>query len=406
MSGEMMIRPDAKPIGMSGYGGRKKQSLLTAARHNLRDIQKELGADSHIDARRICLNEIIAGPCTPAGVNERAFALMGGIGYKPKRKDFTQAHELLFALAAKTQLDARAFFLFCLDFVVAEFGLDSILSAVIHNDESAPHLHILLIPIANGEYVGSSLITRPSLAEFREKFASNVFKVFRVRVEKPLTGSMRAQVAQTVHEGLKTMLGSHIHGAVLDTILKAAGRNPASFMAALNIAMPELNDGGAEFRRIALSTGKGGKTERVWKPNGFERAVFDGVPKPYGFESRPEGDCKNIKTIPCVASNKESPLLSSPPPARQPAIELPKPQIEDRRVDRHHLLDPDEGEKERMCLDAVRDRDEDHDLALFDPDTCEYSKRPPAARRHRQAADAWVAAALPTKTTGAAAAQH
>lgn len=390
----MMIRPGAKPIGMSGYGGRKKQSLLTAARHNLRDIQSELGANSHIDAGRMGLNEIIAGPDSPAGINALALVRMAGIGYKPKRKDFTQAHELLFTLASKTELDARAFFLFCLDFVVTEFGIDSVLSAVIHNDESAPHLHILLIPIAGGEYIGSSLITRPSLAELIEKFASSALKAFRVTVEKPLTGPIRAKVAQTVNEGLKAMLGPHIHGAVLDAILKAAGRNPASFMAALNIAMPEFNDGGAEFRRIALSTGKGRKAERAWKPYGFEGAVFDDVPKPYGFENGHEGDRKNIETIPCVVSAKESALLSSPlparpaparppqappPPAPPPAIELREPQIEDG-----------------VELGEVRDHDADHDPALYDLDTGEYFKRPPppAARRQRQAADAWVAAAL------------
>jgi hypothetical protein len=373
MSGEVMIRPDAKSIGLSGYGGRKKQSLLTAARHNLRDIQKELGADSHIDAGRICLNEILAGPCTPAGVNERALALMAGIGYKPKRKDFTQAHELLFTLASKTQLDTRAFFRFCLDFVVAEFGLESILSAVVHHDESAPHLHILLIPIAGGEYVGSSLITKPSLAELIEKFRVSAFKAFRVRVEKPLTGPMRAQVAQTVHEGLKTILGPHIHSAVLDAILKAAGRNPASFMAALNIAMPELNDGGAEFRRIALSTGKGAKTERAWKP--------------YGFESGHGGDRENLDPTPCVVSAKESPSLlpplppqpapvrpppAAPPLARRPAIELLKPQIEEE----------------------VRDRDEDRDPALYDFVKGEWLPQPVRPeRRQQQAARAWVATA-------------
>ena len=398
MSGEMMIRPDAKSIGLSGYGGRKKQSLLTAARHNLRDIQKELGADSHIDAGRICLNEIIAGPCTPAGVNELAQALMAGIGYKPKRKDHTQAHELLFTLASKTQLNTRAFFRFCLDFVVAEFGLESILSAVVHHDEAAPHLHILLIPIAGGEYVGSSLITKPSLAELVEKFRVSAFKAFRVRVEKPLTGAMRAQVAQTVHEGLKTMLWPHIHGAVLDAILKAAGRNPASFMAALNIALPELNDGGAEFRRIALSTGKGGKTERAWKP--------------YGFEIGREGDGENIDATPCVVSAKESPSLSpplpapppAPPAARPPATELPEPQVEDGLEDRDHLLDTEGGEEKRVELDTVRVRDDDLDPAQFYDG--EYFKPPiPAARRHRQAADGWVRSALMAKTTGAAAAR-
>ena len=71
------IKPlDAKTIGASTYRGRKAQTLLQAARHNLRDIQKEIGANSRIDASRICLNEVMAGADNPAGVAAQALSLM------------------------------------------------------------------------------------------------------------------------------------------------------------------------------------------------------------------------------------------------------------------------------------------------------------------------------------------
>ena len=45
-----------------------------------------------------------------------------------------------------------------------------------------------------------------------------------------------------------------------------------------NAIVPEYalpgNDGGKAFKRIALSTGKGGKTERREKPYGFESGVI------------------------------------------------------------------------------------------------------------------------------------
>jgi hypothetical protein len=315
---EFMIRPEAKSIGLSGYDGRKKQSLLAAAKHNLREIQKEIGADRHIKPERICLNEILAGPATAAEVEALAQAMRDGIGYMPKRRDFTQAHEMVFTLSSHTALNTRAFFDFCLAFVVAEFGQRSILSAVIHRDEEAPHLHVLLSPIAAGKYVGSALITKSSWAELVDKFALVAPKAFGVTVEKTLTGPIRKQVTRAVQDGLRSVLGPHISDDLLAVILKAAGRNPAPFKAAMGITVVPINDGGAEFRRIALSTGKGSKRERNCNPYGFEVGKSGDCPKPFGLETGSD-DSEKTETIPCVVSPK-TPTL--PPPTsgiRQPA---------------------------------------------------------------------------------------
>jgi hypothetical protein len=310
---EAMIRPEAKSIGLSTYEGRKKQSLLASAKHNLREIQKEIGAEGHIDAARICLNEIITGPATAAEVEALAQTLRDAIGYRPPRKDFTQAHEIVFTLSSNTSLDTRKFFDFCLEFVVGEFGQGTVLSAVIHRDESAPHMHVLLIPIVDGQYVGSSLITKPSLAKLIDKFALVAQRPFGVIVERTLTGPMRAHVKKKVQEGLKSLLGQHISAELMEVIQKAAARNPAPFKAAMGITVGQLNDGGAEFRRIALSTGKGPKRERINKPYGFAEANSIAPQKPYGFESC-AGDRKDIETILYVVSPKTPTFFPRTPP--------------------------------------------------------------------------------------------
>lgn len=311
---EAMIRPEAKSIGLSTYDGRKKQSLLASAKHNLREIQKEFGAEGHIDAQRICLNEIIAGPATAAEVEALAQSLRNGIGYCPPRKDFTQAHEIVFTLSSNTSLDTRRFFDFCLEFVVGEFGQGTVLSAVIHRDESAPHMHVLLIPIVDGQYVGSPLITKPSLAKLIEKFALVAQKSFGVIVERTLTGPMRAYVKKKVKEELKSLLGQHISAELMEVIQKAAARNPVPFKAAMGITVGPINDGGAEFRRIALSSGRGPKSERINKPYGFAEANSIVPRKPYGFESG-NGDGKNTETILYVVSPKTPTFFPCTPPA-------------------------------------------------------------------------------------------
>jgi hypothetical protein len=346
----------AKTIGASTYRGRKAQTLLQAAGHNLRAIQKELGANSHIDATRICLNEILAGPGTPAGVAALALTLMAGAGVKVDklRKDHTQAHELLFTLPSDTAVNTQDYFKRCHAWAVDQFGGDNILSAVIHRDESAPHMHILIVPIQAGRYVGTSLIDRGKLAKLRAGFATDVAPAFGLRVMPPLTGPARAKVIALIHERLEST-----HDPVLQSVLWLSvkadiARNPASYMTHFGI-VPEYglpgNDGGKAFERIALSTGRGGKTERRAKPYGFESGVSEDVPKPYGFEN----DREKHRNPSCVGF---TPKATSAPA----------------------LLDD-----ESFIEQTTRHRDRDRTSDRYDLTSGDYiPSKPPAPRRHQQ----------------------
>ncbi|MDB5743069.1 MAG: hypothetical protein JWR68_1384, partial [Polaromonas sp.] len=160
-----------KTIGLSTRMKRKPQTLLHAAKHNLREDQKECGSRSHIDPARSHLNRHIAGPALSADVVALAQARMAGAGYKSLRHDFTQAYEALFSLPAGTNIDTSVYFGRCLQWATAQFGLDNILSADAHYDEAAPHLHILVLPMAGVRYLGSKLIDRVRLASLRDSFA-------------------------------------------------------------------------------------------------------------------------------------------------------------------------------------------------------------------------------------------
>ena len=73
----------AKTIGMSRVNGRKPCDLLTAARHNLREIQAELGSVGRIDPGRSATNAILAGPSDAAQVQALAVSLMAAAGLNP-----------------------------------------------------------------------------------------------------------------------------------------------------------------------------------------------------------------------------------------------------------------------------------------------------------------------------------
>ena len=73
----------AKTIGMSKVNGRKPCDLLTAARHNLREIQAEMGSVGRIDPGRSATNAILAGPTDAAQVQALAVSLLAAAGLNP-----------------------------------------------------------------------------------------------------------------------------------------------------------------------------------------------------------------------------------------------------------------------------------------------------------------------------------
>ena len=138
---------------MSASGFFKMQKLkgsgkvLAASRHNKRLIQAELGAGSHIDAARICLNLSLHGPDSPEAVARLAKDRMAAAGVRPQKKNAVLALEHVFSLPANTDIDLKAYFSDCVQWVARNFGgLDNVLSADVHLDESAPHLHVLILP--------------------------------------------------------------------------------------------------------------------------------------------------------------------------------------------------------------------------------------------------------------------
>ena len=165
-----------KSIGLSRVNGRKPCTLLEAARHNLREIQAEQGATGHIDPTRTHANTVLHGPATAAEVCAQAEALQTGAGIVrgSLRRDHCQAIEAVFSLPQQAAMaDPAAYFAQCLAWLAGALALP-VLSAVVHRDESATHLHVLLLPVKDGAHVGSAPIDRAALKRLRERFFAKV----------------------------------------------------------------------------------------------------------------------------------------------------------------------------------------------------------------------------------------
>lgn len=162
-----------KTIGRSTREGRKPCDLLSAARHNLREIQAELGARGHIDPRRMTDNVTLAGPATAAQVQALANELLALVDTTKLKRDHVQAVEVVFSLPPGTPIEPLAYFSKCVEWLRVAVPLP-VLLAVVHMDEAAPHTHVLLLPVKDGKHVGGRLIDLEAAKRLRESFFQKV----------------------------------------------------------------------------------------------------------------------------------------------------------------------------------------------------------------------------------------
>ena len=77
--------------------------------------------------------------------------------------------------------EQQQFFVDCTRFFAERYGENNIISAVVHMDETTPHLHLNLIPIANGRLCAKTLFDRKELQDLQTDFHSIVGKKWNLQ---------------------------------------------------------------------------------------------------------------------------------------------------------------------------------------------------------------------------------
>ena len=70
----------------------------------------------------------------------------------------------------------KEFFADCTDFFSERYGKENVVSAVVHLDESTPHLHFNLMPVTNGRLCAKVLFDRTALRDLQTDFYETVGK--------------------------------------------------------------------------------------------------------------------------------------------------------------------------------------------------------------------------------------
>ena len=298
----------AKTVSMSKVNGRKPCDLLTAARHNLREIQAEMGSVGRIDPGRSATNAILAGPADAAQVQAKAASLLAAAGLNPAamRRDHVQALEFVFSLPPSSGGDHAAYFARCLAWLMEALPLP-VLSAVSHADEHAPHLHILLLPLADGVYAGGKPVERPKLLRLRESFFNVVAGPAGLQRESAkLRGQAKRWAVTAVMARCEAMGLPAANGPLWPVLMSAIERDPTAAVRALG---------------IELSAQKDRQTQAEPNPIGIEGTTMSSKANPIGIEKQGE----KIQSLSCVGIDSKTPLKTAPAsrPGRAPAMPEP-----------------------------------------------------------------------------------
>ena len=287
----------AKTIGMSRVNGRKPCDLLTATRHNLREIQAEMGSIGRIDPGRSATNAILAGPAEAAQVQALAVDLLAAAGLNPAamRRDHVQALEFVFSLPPSSGVDPAAYFTRCLAWLMEALPLP-VLSAVSHADEVAPHLHVLPLPLADGVYAGGKPVERPKLLRLRESFFNVVAGPAGLQRESAkLRGQAKRWAVTAVMARCEAMGLPAANGPLWPVLVAAIERDPTAAVRALG---------------IELSAQKDRQTQAEPNPIGIEGTTMSSKANPIGIEKQGE----KIQSLSCVGIASKTTLKTAPEP--------------------------------------------------------------------------------------------
>ena len=363
-----------------------KAIIEVAARHNHREILAELGASpgGRIDPARVGLNRVLRGQSTAAAVASQAQTLMDDAGVKVMRKDAVRALEIIFSLPPESSIDHDRFFNESVQWAGQYFAAP-VISAIVHNDEAAPHCHVLLLPLVDGRMIGSDLMGgRAKLQALQADFHAQVGQrhgLARQTAQKRPSAATRKQAMDSAFDVLEATYG--ISAAHLLALLAPHAGDPAPLLLALGLTMP-------------TSTGvKGSFVQTMTKPCKPEKPIGFSKKKPIGFDGSAAPE--NEQTLSCVGFGKFAPPFPPPnePQTTSASTPGPTPTTAASTTAAADTAPPQGDDDTDEPADRLtRERDSDYYADQWDADTGEWVTPKPARASHKAIAAESVRMAL------------
>ena len=211
--------------------------LKNCLKHNFRQIPRELGENRHIDPKRCSLNQNLVGGSDPSSmVSEVAANIVSAKG-KKLRRNGVLALEYLISLRANTTVDTNGYFPEVVEWLEDYLGCP-IISAVVHLDEGAPHMHVVVLPLRNGRMMGSALVgCKGDLVALEQSHYKSVGQRYGLTMAESIPKFKRYEISRKVVDVLcstKDLLDQPLIRTALQNIIQI---NPSELMSILGIPL-------------------------------------------------------------------------------------------------------------------------------------------------------------------------
>lgn len=308
----------------------KRAKLQGAARHISREIQAELGCDSHIDARKIHLNYFMFGADNSIELMASIKKMITDAGVMTPRKNGIFVLELIASLPPDTRLDKSSYFAGCLSWAKKYYQLP-VVSAVVHLDESAPHVHIWLLAFKNGKMCGSEIVGGlKQIYAAHESFYLSVgasHGLVRPKRQKAISWTIRKQAAQILFDELKSNHDILNEPGIKSALLELLEKDPERLMLEMGLDMPKIRS--TTTKTLADIFCKPQPPEKHKKPN-----------REFIVKSKNHNSLCSVRELQSN-SNNLTPPTPKPSPADEPETSYQRIRDDDQHAD---TWDGDTGE--------------------------------------------------------------
>lgn len=237
--------------------------LKASFKHNRREIQKELGANSHIDPQKICLNYTLSESVKTDDLIQRvknSIEVHEEQIRKRIRRDAVLAIEVLFSIPlAGHKINADEYFKDCLQWTIEQFSPALALTADVHLDEATPHMHVILSCVTPNKLIGSKIKgNKARYLERTEHFFNNVACKYGLhRPPTKLLKGDRLKLAKDVIARLESSRDPMTQSPHYPLIRNSIQVDPTQFANNLGIAIQTTPKKMRTVAQIMTSKGKG-----------------------------------------------------------------------------------------------------------------------------------------------------
>ena len=172
------------------------------------------------------------------------------------------------------------FFRDCTKFFAERYGRKNIISAVVHNDETTPHMHLNLIPIKDGRLCAKDLLNRNELSKLQTEFHEKVGK--RWGLMRGKEGSTASHLS-TAEFKAKCIVDEAIHKS--SEIISNAGKRAYAELETMEKAVQKADEHFTETMK-EISTAKAERDKIVEERNAeadYTQALDDAKKGKFAF---------------------------------------------------------------------------------------------------------------------------